>query len=327
MKIFTLYKVYLNKFYKKAFRVFMAYFQYIEVPRVAQLKLLDFKIFQLDIKSPDICFNFSAAYLQDERQYVGVARQFIASKEIFHDSKIYIGRFNSFGEPIQLRDLNDSVLRQKIIGYVRLEDLRIFTFDKNIFAFCVCISKSHDDVNKTNMHAKQLLISIRNAEILSFKILDTGLPVEKNWTLLNLDYHSAFLVYSLIPFQVINIQLIPNNDVEFLSVRPINSFNQRNSTNFIQLDKFKLGVGHCTIDLGFRYAYLHFFIKIFDDGLVETTKPFVFNEFSNEFAMSLLRYSEDRLVILYSNHESGNLAASFNTSNIDKMEWIKSTQK
>jgi hypothetical protein len=315
----------LKKYFKKIFRIFRGVLQLIEIRRSKKIKLLDFNIqkIKIEIESGDLCFNFSAAYVQSEQYYVGVARQFIDSKDIFYEAKVYIGRLDRFDEIIQLNELNDTILRLEIIGYVRLEDLRVFTINDNIFALCVCICKSNKNLNCTELCAKQVLICIKNEKILSFKILETGLPIEKNWTLLNIENDNACLVYSLVPFQIIGLQISMDKAIDFFDVKTIESLELRNSTNFIQIGNIKLGIGHSTIDLGFRYAYLHFFIKIYTNGEVFTSKPYIFNEFSNEFAMSLLKDNNEKYVILFSNHDKGNYRASFDPLNLEKINWLK----
>jgi hypothetical protein len=278
----------------------------------------NFRIHKLSIKSGETVFNFSA--IGKSTEFIAVARELVNSNDIFRSERYFVSKFKNFTDDIKLVELETTLLNSRISGFVRLEDLRLLFITDRIYAIGVCISVDDRMHPKETLLARQILISICDNFIESFRILDTGNVIEKNWCLYDSSPRSVRLVYSIVPFQLVEVDLNLTDTVDFYKVKPMASQNVRNSTNFIKCIDYFLGIGHRTIDLGYDYVYIHFFLKVSNEKVFRSD-PFVFQEFSKEFAMNLIEGEGDEFHVLFSDHGKGNFKALIASSVINEINW------
>ena len=277
---------------------------------------------KLNISADNILFNISAYRVGDDIIYM--AREYFDDVYYKGPASIYIGKSSLFDNSIVFHEIiNIEILKLSINNFLRLEDPRVFELNGSIYAICVCILLIPDNIGTPQIEARQILIEVENCCIVSYKIFETGFKIEKNWAISKLKDQEMDLIYSISPLIVIKSSLMLENKTQHCKIEGLPNFEFRNSTNYIELDCCQYSVGHRTIDLGFKYVYLHFFIRINEDLKIQTSAPFVFKSYGDEFATSLVDLRNDNWAIYYSDHDRGNFRVEFNVAILKNISWLQ----
>jgi hypothetical protein len=280
-----------------------------------------FRIIKFNYSAHKITFNLSMHCDKDGRRNIFMAREYFHER-IYNDSAaLYIGESNSLFD-VTLKELDTSLLLRSLTNFVRLEDPRCFEVGGRFFAFCACICKSKTQGLLGYQTASQILIEIYNCQISSYKLFKTKSEVEKNWVVYSYTESYVDFVYSISPFRLIRTSLSFDISTEEIDPGCRPSFMYRNSTNYVTIQNTMYSVGHSTIDLGMNYVYVHFFIKLDHGQEVLISRPFIFKNFSNEFAMCIIERADQEYAIMFSDHEIGNYAAVFRASDLNDIKWF-----
>jgi hypothetical protein len=312
---------YLNKVGDKIFRLISGIKIFIVSYLSNVIFPFRFQIIQLKTNAPEVHFNFSVDLDVKNNEYIGMARQYVQGLDLLKNAKIYIGTSLNLFQEFNLVEVDTAILSQFISNFVRVEDPRVLVVDKKIYAICACIITSEPDQNNRKLLVKQIIIEVSNNVVTNFKLLGTNFRIEKNWVPVRILNNHLILLYSLEHNEVVKVSLDFSQRFEELSVKNNSNFIYRNSTNFLEVNGQAFGVGHRVIDLGFKYAYIHFFIKITNLNRVYISKPFVFNKYGNEFATSLVYLKNNNMAIIFSDHDKGNYASVFNPSELHQNFW------
>lgn len=251
-----------------------------------------------------------------------MGREYFSNVRYKGEASIYLGYASSFdSKEIYCEKIDVGLLKSEIINFIRLEDPRVFLCNGEIYALCACILINHFHGSNSNVVVQQIVIKIENNKVVAYKTFETHSKIEKNWVIFNLSDDDILLCYSLVPFKKIYTHLDLKNQNEIISIDIKMDFDLRNSTNFIENSGYKYTLAHKTIDLGYKYAYLHFFVRVDRNEHIERSKLFVFNNFGNEFAMSMLAIDDREWGILFSDHDHGNFMAKFTINDLKKITW------
>lgn len=305
----------------KIVRVIVGIARLLHIYFAQKLHPINFEIMKIKYSSNKDAFNLSVCTQEGGGEFIAMAREYFSQPIYTGNAALYIGKFETLFDDVVLKEVDTSILINSVNNFVRLEDPRCFMVGGRVFAFCACISRSEDYGVLGNLNAKQILVEISNYKIVCYKIIETDSKIEKNWVIYNLTETYVDFVYSILPFKLIRTTLSFEKSIEEIDPSCRSSFQYRNSTNYITLGNIKYSVGHSTIDLGVRYAYLHFFIKQESEREVLISRPFIFSKYGNEFAMCLIEHDQQHLGILFSDHQIGNYAAFFKLTDLVDVEW------
>ena len=170
--------------------------------------------------------------------------------------------------------------------------------------------------SKNEISSKQIIIIISNNKVESFRVFNTESHIEKNWSLY--DINDLSFIYSLEPFQKVSLIGLQNKE-NFISFKDAN-FSLRNNSNYINIDSYKVSIGHEIIDLGIYYAYLHFFIKVDDKNNVLISESFFFNSLYKEFVVTISNDNKN-ILINFSNHDLGNYISKYKIDQLSTLNW------
>lgn len=314
--------VFFNKLYKKAFRVCygLAFFFFLKLYH--RIGKSYFQVIQIKSFSEICIFNVSATYYRRQGQYIFMGREYFKDIRYGGPASLFFGFASSLLDTVTFNRVETTLLEKSLVGFIRLEDPRVFVYDDKIYSICVCILKNSSSQDKHLLDARQILIQIEDFKVVNFTLFDTRKKIEKNWVVLTLHDSKAELLYSIMPFQKFTIPLTLSKQIHTINVDSNINLAFRNSTNFIRVGDYSYSIGHSIIDLGLVYVYLHFFIKQDDRNSTWKSIPFIFKNYGNEFATCLLE-EDGKIIVLYSNHDKGNFHASYDSKDLEGLSWFR----
>jgi hypothetical protein len=156
-----------------------------------------FNIFEINVECDSKVFNIAAATRDCKTVLMG--REFFNSPNSLEVKDVYFGIFDEKNMRIEFkRPLGIDLLKDKIPGFIRLEDPRPFFVESEAYAICVCIiSENYYSVG--NLTAKQIIVKIDQGFISGFSLFETDQVFEKNWVIFSVQSKKVKLCYSIKP--------------------------------------------------------------------------------------------------------------------------------
>jgi hypothetical protein len=211
----------------------------------------------------------------------------------------YLGRLES-NNLVEYADwLNDDLLQSELPGFVRVEDLRLFFYDDSMFASAAILINASDK----KLHVTQAILKIEDTKVIGAHLFQTSNRMEKNWVYIESGNGNAKFLYSLVPLQIITLDL-PIFGIKTIELNVLSpSLVIRNSTNLIKREGAWLCLAHGLLDIWFKKIYVHYFVEILGEE-IKISDPFVFQRFSDEFALSI-NENNGALEVAFGNHQLG----------------------
>lgn len=280
----------------KAFLILggMLYAKYIE-----RNSLYKWTVLEIHVNNIDNVSFFNPSIVQRSNQRYCTLRQYEDYAKFNGYARNYLSRLDDNNLVEHGNWLNDDLLKSKLPGFERIEDVRLFCFDNSLYASAVILINSSDQ----KLHVTQALLKIEHTKIIGAHLFRTQNKIEKNWVHMESAENKAKFLYSLFPLQIITLDL-PTLGIKIsgLKITPP-SLVVRNSTNLIKREDTWLCLAHGILDIWFKKIYVHYFVEI-TGGEVKISNPFVFQRFSDEFALSI-NINQGALEVAFGNHQLG----------------------
>lgn len=280
----------------KAFLILggMLYAKYIE-----RNSLYKWTVLEIHANNIDNVSFFNPSIVQRSNQRYCTLRQYEDYAKFSGYARNYLGQLDKNNLVEHGNWLNDDLLKSELPGFERIEDLRLFFSDDALYASAVILINSIDQ----NLHVAQAILKIENAKVIGVYLFRTQSRIEKNWVYIESEKGKANFLYSLVPLQIITLDL-PTLGIKMSELNIIPpSLVVRNSTNLINREDAWICLAHGILDIWFKKIYVHYFVEISGER-IKTSNPFVFQRFSDEFALSI-NENNGALEVAFGNHQMG----------------------
>lgn len=280
----------------KAFLILggMLYRKYIE-----RNSLYKWTILEIHVNGIDKVSFFNPSIVQRSNQRYCTLRQYEDYAKFSGYAPNYLGRLDNNNFVEHGNWLNDDLLKSELPGFVRIEDLRLFSSDGSLYASAVILINS----NNQKLNVTQAILKIEQNKVIGINLFQTRNEMEKNWVHIESKNGKAKFLYALVPLQIITLDL-PTFGIQMSELNVSSpSLAVRNSTNLIKTEKGWLCLAHGILDIWFKKIYVHYFVEVSGER-IRISNPFVFQRFSDEFALSI-NINQGALEVAFGNHQLG----------------------
>ena len=254
---------------------------------------------KIDVNAIDKVSFFNPSIAQRLNQRYCSLRQYEDYAKFNGYARNYLGLLDNHNFVEYADWLDDDLLQSELPGFERIEDLRLFFSDDSMYASAAILINASDK----KLHVTQAILKIENTKVIGVHLFQTPSQMEKNWVHVESKNGKAKFLYSLVPLQIITLDLpiFGIKKIKLNAIPPLLAI--RNSTNLIKRGDAFLCLAHGILDIWFKKIYIHYFVEILREE-IKISNPFVFQRFSDEFALSI-NENNGELEVAFGNHQRG----------------------